>query len=175
MTRIGDFRRLITPSGQISFDGADAEELLLRGFDVSRLCFSSTPAIERHNAICQRQDKALLSTRLVLDPTTAEDRTQRWLVVAPYHDLAIRPLLIARCERSDEVLRVNQEMDVYEAKGLEPMLRLMVMLVDHWRATGVVWGVGRGSSVASYVLFLIGVHRIDSLAYDLPFHEFLKL
>jgi DNA polymerase III alpha subunit len=38
----------------------------------------------------------------------------------------------------------------------------------------IVWGVGRGSSVASYVLYLIGVHRIDSIKYDLDIREFLK-
>jgi DNA polymerase III alpha subunit len=37
-----------------------------------------------------------------------------------------------------------------------------------------VWGVGRGSSVASYVLFLIGVHRIDSMKYNLDYKEFLR-
>jgi DNA polymerase III alpha subunit len=34
--------------------------------------------------------------------------------------------------------------------------------------------VGRGSSVASYVLFLIGVHKIDPIKYELPIEEFFK-
>ena len=38
----------------------------------------------------------------------------------------------------------------------------------------VLWGVGRGSSVASYALFLIGVHKIDSVKYDLDWREFLR-
>jgi DNA polymerase III alpha subunit len=38
----------------------------------------------------------------------------------------------------------------------------------------VIWGVGRGSSVASYVLYLLGVHRIDSMFYDLDVSEFLR-
>jgi DNA polymerase III alpha subunit len=38
----------------------------------------------------------------------------------------------------------------------------------------IVWGVGRGSSVASYVLFLIGTHKVDSVKYELDFNEFLK-
>jgi DNA polymerase III alpha subunit len=42
------------------------------------------------------------------------------------------------------------------------------------RANNIVWGVGRGSSVASYVLFLIGIHKVDSLYYDLPIEEFLR-
>lgn len=173
--KTSDIHRQVTPSGQVNFDGADAEEILLRGFDLSQFCFSATAAIGRHNAVCERQDKIPLITRLTPDSVTGEQRVQTWKLIEPYGDLAIRPLLIKRCERVDEIARVHQEMDVYEALALEPVLRLMVMLVDHWRARRVVWGVGRGSSVASYVLFLIGVHRIDSLAYDLSFHEFLRL
>jgi hypothetical protein len=42
------------------------------------------------------------------------------------------------------------------------------------RENKIVWGVGRGSSVASYVLFLIGVHKINSIKYNLDINEFLK-
>ena len=38
----------------------------------------------------------------------------------------------------------------------------------------LIWGVGRGSSVASYVLYKLGVHRIDSIFYDLDPGEFLR-
>jgi len=46
--------------------------------------------------------------------------------------------------------------------------------VDTMQANNVVWGVGRGSSVASYVLYLIGVHKIDSIKYNLDWQEFLR-
>ena len=36
------------------------------------------------------------------------------------------------------------------------------------RENNIVWGVGRGSPVASYVLFLIGVHRINSIPCMVP-------
>jgi DNA polymerase III alpha subunit len=42
------------------------------------------------------------------------------------------------------------------------------------RKHNIVWGVGRGSSVASYVLYLIGVHKINSMYYDLDIEEFLR-
>ena len=54
------------------------------------------------------------------------------------------------------------------------LLRYMIYLVDFMRENDIVWGVGRGSSVASYVLYLIGVHKIDSLYYDLDIAEFLR-
>ena len=42
------------------------------------------------------------------------------------------------------------------------------------KTNSIVWGVGRGSSVASYVLFLLGVHKIDSVKYNLDWREFLR-
>ena len=42
------------------------------------------------------------------------------------------------------------------------------------KQNNLIWGVGRGSSVASYVLYLLGVHRIDSLHYNLDIAEFLR-
>jgi len=50
----------------------------------------------------------------------------------------------------------------------------MIYIVDMMRKNNLVWGVGRGSSVASYVLYLIGIHKIDSLKYNLNIEEFLK-
>jgi DNA polymerase III alpha subunit len=42
------------------------------------------------------------------------------------------------------------------------------------QANRMIWGVGRGSSVASNVLYLLGVHRIDSMFYELDSREFLR-
>ena len=43
-----------------------------------------------------------------------------------------------------------------------------------WLVVLIRDGVGRGSSVASYILYLIGVHRIDSIKYNLDWKEFLR-
>jgi len=63
---------------------------------------------------------------------------------------------------------------MYEKRGLFTLLQYMKYLVDLMRKNNIVWGVGRGSSVSSFVLFLIGIHRINSLHYDLNIEEFLK-
>ena len=82
--------------------------------------------------------------------------------------------LLGLCKRTDERERVMMEMELFRERDLIPLLRLMFALVAHFRAEKVVWGVGRGSSVASYCLFLIGVHKLDSLRYGLDVREFLK-
>lgn len=71
-------------------------------------------------------------------------------------------------------LRVEQELEMFRTRNLFPVLQLMIYIVDTLRKHDQVWGVGRGSSVASYCLYLIGVHKIDSIRYDLDIREFLK-
>jgi hypothetical protein len=70
--------------------------------------------------------------------------------------------------------RVCEELNAFEERGMINLLRYMIYLVDYMRENNIVWGVGRGSSVASYVLYLIGVHRIDSIKYNLDWREFLR-
>jgi hypothetical protein len=83
-------------------------------------------------------------------------------------------ILLARCPDAAARARLNMEIDQFAARGLMGLLRLMFALVDYFRRDGIVWGVGRGSSCASYALFLIGVHKVDALKYDLDISEFLK-
>ena len=63
---------------------------------------------------------------------------------------------------------------MFEERKMMNVLRFLIYLVDTMRKNKIVWGVGRGSSVASYVLFLIGIHKVNSLKYNLDIKEFLK-
>jgi DNA polymerase III alpha subunit len=82
--------------------------------------------------------------------------------------------LLEQCQEEHQLQRVGQELLLYQERGLFDLLRYLKYLVDTLRTHNIVWGVGRGSSVASYVLFLIGVHKIDSIYYELSVEEFLK-
>jgi len=75
---------------------------------------------------------------------------------------------------TQEWIRVTEELTEFFARGMYPLLQYMIYLVDFMRENDIVWGVGRGSSVASYVLYLIGVHRINSIQYGLDWKEFLR-
>lgn len=70
--------------------------------------------------------------------------------------------------------RIESELELFRTRNLFPILQTLIYIVDTMRKHNVVWGVGRGSSVASYCLYLMGVHRINSLRYNLDIHEFLK-
>ena len=70
--------------------------------------------------------------------------------------------------------RVSEELEAYKARNMLNLLRWLKYFVDTSSKEGVVWGIGRGSSVASYILFLIGVHSVDSIKYNLDWQEFLR-
>lgn len=70
--------------------------------------------------------------------------------------------------------RVNDELTLYKKLELLPVLRTIIFVINTLRENKVVWGVGRGSSVSSYVLYLIGAHDVDSIKYDLDINEFLR-
>ncbi len=75
---------------------------------------------------------------------------------------------------SDQTGRVEMELTMFEERGLFPVIQILIYIVDTMRKHSLVWGVGRGSSVASYVLYILGVHKINSLKYNLDIKEFLK-
>jgi DNA polymerase III alpha subunit len=99
---------------------------------------------------------------------------KNWRMPVEYKDIDIAEYVLGLCKADHELQRVGQELLLYQERDLFNLLRYLKYLVDTLRKNNVVWGVGRGSSVASYVLFLIGVHKIDSLYYNLDIEEFLK-
>jgi DNA polymerase III alpha subunit len=97
-----------------------------------------------------------------------------WFIPYEYKTMDIVDWLYQRCPTPEVRERVVEELRLFAKHDMIPVLKTMKYVVDTLRANNVVWGVGRGSSVASYVLFMIGVHKIDSVKYKLPINEFFK-
>jgi DNA polymerase III alpha subunit len=100
--------------------------------------------------------------------------TTNWFVPYEYKTMDILDWLYQQCPTPEIRERVVEELRLFTKHDMIPVLKTMKYVVDTLRANNVVWGVGRGSSVASYVLFIIGVHKIDSVKYKLPINEFFK-
>lgn len=98
----------------------------------------------------------------------------QWYMPDEYKNLDIAQYILDQCQNDTELQRAGQELLLYQERGMFTLLRYLKYLVDVMRENNIVWGVGRGSSVASFVLFLLGVHKINSLYYDLEIDEFLK-
>lgn len=106
--------------------------------------------------------------------TFDQDNQNTWKMSEEYRNMDIAKWLLDQCKTQEELQRVGQELLLFQERELFLLLKQLKYIVDTWRSNNIVWGVGRGSSVASYVLYLIGVHRINSMYYDLDIEEFLR-
>jgi DNA polymerase III alpha subunit len=99
---------------------------------------------------------------------------QNWHMPQEYKDMDIAEFVLGLCTSEAELQRCGEELLLYQERELFNLLRYLKYLVDVMTENQVIWGVGRGSSVASFILYKLGVHRIDSLYYNLDVHEFLR-
>lgn len=97
-----------------------------------------------------------------------------WHFPDQYKNMDIAQYILNQCKTDEELQRAGQELLLFQERDMFMLLKYLKYLVDTMRANNIVWGVGRGSSVASFVLFLLGVHKINSLYYGLEIEEFLK-
>jgi len=97
-----------------------------------------------------------------------------WLMPERYQTLDLDRHFAGLVSSDEEIERVALELKLFRENGLEPMLRFMIHMVDIMREKQILWGVGRGSSVSSYLLFLIGLHSVDAIKYSLDIREFIK-
>lgn len=96
-----------------------------------------------------------------------------WFMPKDYYPNLIE-YLYSLCQNEEQKQRVDQELELFIQHDMLDLLFYLKYLVDTMRKNNILWGVGRGSSVASYILFLLGVHKIDSIKYNLDIKEFLK-
>jgi len=142
------------------------EGVLRHGPDILSHCVSNSDDLKKY---VQRINNEFLNYPI---PQTDIDTT-RWFVPNDYCP-NLTEMLYGLCKTEEEKNRVSQELELYIKHGMYDVLHAVKYIVDILRKNHIVWGVGRGSSVASYVLFLIGVHKIDSIKYNIPIEEFFK-
>lgn len=109
-----------------------------------------------------------------LDLDYHRELQSQWLIPESYANIDIAQLLLNRCHTQDELQRMAQELLLFQQYNLFDLLKYLHYLVETIRSAGIVIGVGRGSSVASFALYKLGVHRVNSLYYDLDIAEFLR-
>ena len=108
------------------------------------------------------------------DDNFVEQCVANWHMPDEYKNVDIVEHIISLTKTETEKTRVLSELLMFKERGMLVVLQFLKYLVDVCKQHDIVLGVGRGSSVASYCLFLLGVHKVDSIKYELDIKEFLK-
>lgn len=157
----------------------DAIEVLLRGNTLDNTFIDNESEVSRFNT---SMDLYLDSSERVALPVHSNknfedyhrELSDTWFIPDKYLHINVEQYILDLAGTPEEKQRVLYEMQLYNERNLEPVLRLIIYIVDLMREKNVVWGVGRGSSVSSYVLYLLGIHKVNSLKYELSIEEFLR-
>jgi len=171
--------RRIDEFGNVIFTQYGLSDLILNGEPISGLYVEDSEIAIKFNQMCKKFDQYDQVLQIYKKPeiTLEEfDKTNQsnWLIPKEYLDLNVLEYLYSKCSTVEEITRVQKEWKLFEERDMEPVLRTLIYMVDNFRERNILWGVGRGSSVASYCLFLIGIHRVNSLKFNLDPTEFLK-
>ena len=167
----------INDHGDVIFSEEDAIDLLYNdpSFNISKLYFND---IEQYTQSLKNVgiDLPVINTAPKRSNIADFDKSncEKWHMPNQYYQINVLQWLLDKCQTDEEKLRVQMEYDLFEKKHFIRVLQFLIYFVDTLRANDIVWGVGRGSSVASFCLFLIGVHKINPLLYNLDITEFLR-
>lgn len=136
-----------------------------------------TPQIEQYNKLVSRDQQIKQKNQI-------RENDLAWKLPEEYLTLDIKShikqLLNNHISKSDDQLYTNQcikrvqdEIQLFEQHGLFDVLRSLIYIINTLTSENLVWGVGRGSSTSSFILYLIGVHDVDSVLYQLDITDFL--
>jgi len=156
------------------YNSNDVTDIIYQGNNnlLSDILVDNDEEVKKFNSVSETPLKVYQELDIGLDEF---DKTLQsdWLMPDEYKTMDIEGFLVHVCPK-EHYQRLIEELQEFRSRNMLDLLRWLKYFVDTCRSNNIVWGVGRGSSVSSYVLFLIGVHRIDSIKYNLDWREFLR-
>lgn len=156
----------------------DLIELVYQGYDVNKVKVNDD-RVEKYNTIVEELALDWPSLQKLTDiDITVEDYDRAlqsdWYMPDEYKQMNVEDHIRSLAKTQEEKIRVEEELVLYRKYNVLNVLKFLVYLIETMRDNNIVWGVGRGSSVSSYVLYLLGVHKVDSIKYGLDITDFLK-
>ena len=177
MTNISKHKdRFIDGIGRVVFTSDGLADLLINGKEINGLLSEVSDDSLKYNQFSSKGKLVLYDNEMASETIEEYDRkaTSNWKTPEKYDEIDLNAWLLTRCLDEIQKDRVRKELNMYEERNLFPLLRHLIYLIEHFRKNNIVWGVGRGSCCASYILYLIGVHRVDSIKYNIEIEEFLR-
>lgn len=158
--------------GRMIFSANTLADLLINNKSINGLISDDQEEVKKYNKFSTTGKLILYEERSLEDYDL--EMTNKWKTPLEYQNINIDNYILDKCLTEIEQQRVLKELKMYKERNLYSLLKHLIFLIDHFRKNNIVWGIGRGSSVSSYVLYLIGIHKVDSLKYNLHIEDFLR-
>ena len=168
----------IDNNGEIILDDKAVFDLLYQGSNLTNVKCKRSEDLEIYNSIVDEYDLNMSKLQFTSSTQDKNEYIQKcldnWFIPEKYTHINPYNYIRELAKTQEEIDRIEIEIQMFEERNMKNVLRFMIFFIDFMRENNIVWGVGRGSSVASYCLYLLGVHKVNSLHHDLDIKEFLK-
>ncbi len=158
--------RVILSNGLVIFTDQGLLQLARDGLSLDGLKALPSPEVEKFNLFSDEQ----INTCFEMD----ESRWSEWNTPVEFKEMDIHSYLRALVDDPVYQGRLELELKLFEERNMLSLVKHACYLIDYMKKNGFIWGVGRGSSAASLIFYLIGLHRIDPILHDIPLNEFIK-
>ncbi len=164
--------------GVVEIPPSDLESLFMQNIDIGSIAVTEVDAnVSKFNKLSPT--KVGLKTEV-----DAEKISFDWNIPDGYKSLDVEQYVMNEAAKKlsrysgidlDKRLnRLKEELKEYKSRDLFPVVQTLIYIIDQFKNNNIVWGVGRGSSCASYVLYILDVHSVDVIKYNIPLIEFFK-
>lgn len=167
--------RVLWYDGVSVIDPEKLQSMMLKGLPINKLAVTHmTPELKQFNAF----STVKIGVKTELQPDIFPPS---WTLPDHYKYLDVDEYLIGIIDRVEQdalydarLARFELEINLFKTLDLYPVLRTLIYVLDEFKRQNIVWGVGRGSSCSSYLLYLLGLHDVDPVLYDIEITDFIR-
>lgn len=159
--------------GSIEVDPSFVASMVMKGIPVEKIFVTK---LDEEVDLFNKFSSKKLGVKKELDPFSFA-----WTLPEHYKYMSVDEYLLNLADSVEQdslfdkrLQRLAKEIELFKRYKLDDVLRVIIFIVDEFKKRNIVWGVGRGSSCSSYILFLIGLHDIDPVLYDIEIEDFLR-
>lgn len=162
--------------GTVTVDDNQLENIITNGVPLNRVYVEKkTPKVVQWNKFSGQDEKFDVKTNL--SPFSVD-----WNIPDEYVDIDIVDYisneLIPKVEQDEfydaRLTRIVEEVEQIQITKSESIFRCLIYILDKMKKDNVFWGLGRGSSCSVYLFYLLELHAVDCVKYDIHYSEFFK-
>lgn len=159
--------RILLEDGTNIVDPENVVNLLLHNVPINKINVT-----ELNFDVTEFNKRSLEEIKLYQESEIVLDKT--WLIPKEYLDIDLKEYFLKLVDINDEgaIIRIENELVEVYRLNFENGLKTIIYVFDQFKKVNQIWGVGRGSSCASYLLYLIGVHCVNPRKYNIHWSEF---
>lgn len=133
-----------------------------------------TPEIKKFNSLGEHR----LTVKQTIDSSIFPPE---WILPDRYKYLNLDEYLFGLVDKIEKdslydkrVERLSHEIWLFKDQKLDDILKVLIYVIDIMIEKNIIWGVGRGSSCSSYLLYLLGLHEVDPVQYGIEITDFIR-